>query len=67
MPDEITIDSIPFTFYNLRRLKSFNPFRASNHVLLIFSLLRSSPNLEKLEIWFVEMHEPEIDWEFLNA
>ncbi|KAJ1273869.1 hypothetical protein BS78_05G017900 [Paspalum vaginatum] len=63
---EVKIDTIPFIFYNLKSLELSTHFLDMNPVLLMFGLLRSSPNLEKLKI---EMEEPGtvVKRGFLNA
>ncbi|XP_066350132.1 F-box/FBD/LRR-repeat protein At1g13570-like isoform X2 [Miscanthus floridulus] len=43
--DEVKIDRIPFTFHNLKSLEISTLFGYMEPILLLFSLLRSSPNL----------------------
>ncbi|WVZ91639.1 hypothetical protein U9M48_037783 [Paspalum notatum var. saurae] len=66
LEERFKIDSIPFTFYNLRTLELWIHFSTINPIISLFSLLRSSPNLEKLK---VQLQNPGMvaDWEFLNA
>ncbi|CAD6332724.1 unnamed protein product [Miscanthus lutarioriparius] len=42
--------TLPFTFYNLKNLKLYLDFTQMQHILFMFTLLRSCHNLEKLEI-----------------
>ncbi|WVZ54746.1 hypothetical protein U9M48_005498 [Paspalum notatum var. saurae] len=64
--DDVHIGATLPTFYNLKSLELAMRFNAIDHILLMFSLLRSSSNLEKLKM---EIQKPEMvaDWEFLNA
>ncbi|KAJ1264095.1 hypothetical protein BS78_09G236300 [Paspalum vaginatum] len=61
-------DTLPFTFYNLKNLKLSACFTRMDAILLMFTLLRSSLNLEKLEIESRNYNRPDIgaDFEFLN-
>ena len=60
--DEVKIDRIPFTFHNLKSLEISTLFGYMEPILLLFSLLRSSPNLEKLKI---EVMLNAIFWTFI--
>ncbi|WVZ91929.1 hypothetical protein U9M48_038041 [Paspalum notatum var. saurae] len=61
----VQIGTLP-TFYNLKSLELARCFTAIDRILLMFSLLRSSPNLEKLKMEMQGL-EMVVDWEFLNA
>ncbi|KAJ1273871.1 hypothetical protein BS78_05G018100 [Paspalum vaginatum] len=63
--DYVDIGTMP-TFYNLKSLELTARFAATDPILSMFSLLRSSPNLEKLNMQIVSP-EMVVDWEFLNA
>ncbi|WVZ54747.1 hypothetical protein U9M48_005499 [Paspalum notatum var. saurae] len=54
------------TFYNLKSLELSMCFTTIDPILVMFSLLRSSPNLEKLKM---EVEEPEmvVDCDYLNT
>ncbi|WVZ99611.1 hypothetical protein U9M48_044880 [Paspalum notatum var. saurae] len=60
---------LPFTFHNLKNLKLCTHFIHMNSILLTFTLLRSCPNLEHLEIEIIIDSDQtfEADLEFLNA
>ncbi|WVZ57378.1 hypothetical protein U9M48_007770 [Paspalum notatum var. saurae] len=61
----VDIGTLP-TFYNLKSLELTTCFIDINPILVMFSLMRSSPNLEKFKM---QIQKPEIvaDWDFLNA
>ncbi|CAM0148068.1 unnamed protein product [Urochloa decumbens] len=63
----VEIGTTPFTFYNLKSLELSTYFWDMNQILLMFSLLRSFPNLEKLTIEVRAMVGEETEWEFLSA
>ncbi|CAD6218812.1 unnamed protein product [Miscanthus lutarioriparius] len=65
-PCDLKVDAIPFTFSNLKSMELFTDFAEMNNILLMFSLLRTSPNLEKLKI---ELQRPKMvdNRKFLNA
>ncbi|CAL4893113.1 unnamed protein product [Urochloa decumbens] len=44
------IHGVPFTFHNLKSLELWTQFNFMHHILLMFSILRTSPNLEILKI-----------------
>jgi len=44
------MDAIPFTFSNLKSMELSTDFADMHRISLMFCLLRSSPNLEKLKI-----------------
>ncbi|CAL4999745.1 unnamed protein product [Urochloa decumbens] len=64
--NEVKIGTTPFTFYNLKSLELSTHF-FDMHILLMFSLLRSSPNLEKLKIEVRDWEVEDTEWEFLSA
>jgi hypothetical protein len=47
---DFQMDAIPFTFSNLKSLELSTDISDMHHISLMFCLLRSSPNLEKLKI-----------------
>ncbi|CAL5070219.1 unnamed protein product [Urochloa decumbens] len=63
----VEIGTTPFTFYNLKSLELSTYFWDMDQILLMFSLLRSFPNLEKLTIEVRAMVGEETEWEFLSA
>ncbi|WVZ54744.1 hypothetical protein U9M48_005497 [Paspalum notatum var. saurae] len=63
---EVNISTTPFTFYNLKSLELSTHFVHMSTIFLMFCLLRSSPNLEKLKIQ-TEGSETIANWEFLNT
>ena len=58
----VKIDTITFIFHNLKSLEISTLFGYMEPILLLFSLLRSSPNLEKLKI---EVMLNAIFWTFI--
>uniref|UniRef100_A0A0A9HMI5 FBD domain-containing protein n=1 Tax=Arundo donax TaxID=35708 RepID=A0A0A9HMI5_ARUDO len=51
-PTEVHIlEKLPFLFENLRRLSVAVNFCKMSHILCMFCLLRSAPDLEELDVW----------------
>ncbi|CAL5086839.1 unnamed protein product [Urochloa decumbens] len=63
----VKIDMPPFAFYNLKSLDLSTLFDSVNHMLVMFCLLRSSPNLEKLKVKNRGIDYGDAIWEFLSA
>ncbi|CAL5082848.1 unnamed protein product [Urochloa decumbens] len=65
----VKIDMPPFAFYNLKSLDLSTLFDSVNHMLVMFCLLRSSPNLEKLKVKVMNrgIDYGDAIWEFLSA
>ncbi|CAN6330693.1 unnamed protein product [Urochloa humidicola] len=61
---EVKVHMVPFTFYNLKSLELSTSFDCTNQMLVMFFLLKSSPNLEKLKLEFRE-YEDELEHEEL--
>uniref|UniRef100_A0A0A9DCY2 F-box domain-containing protein n=1 Tax=Arundo donax TaxID=35708 RepID=A0A0A9DCY2_ARUDO len=63
------LETLPCTFDNLKSLKLFMHFCELPPILLMFCLLKSAPNLEKLKILILDGKNQKIETtgEFLNA
>ncbi|CAM0148584.1 unnamed protein product [Urochloa decumbens] len=62
---EVKIDMTPFTFYNLKSLELSTLFNNMNQMLVMFCLLKSSPNLERLKVESRDYGD--VNWKLLSA
>ncbi|CAO2162652.1 unnamed protein product [Urochloa humidicola] len=62
---EVKIDMTPFTFYNLKSLELSTLFNNMNQMSVMFCLLKSSLNLERLKVESRDYED--INWELLSA
>ncbi|CAL5025349.1 unnamed protein product [Urochloa decumbens] len=63
----VNVHMAPFTFYNLKSLELSIAFDCMSQMLVMFSLLKSSPNLDKLKVQFREYEEEFEHGELLSA
>ncbi|CAO2192213.1 unnamed protein product [Urochloa humidicola] len=54
---KVKIDMTPFTFYNLKSLELSTLFNNMNQMLVMFCLLKSSPNLERFKVEITSANE----------
>ncbi|CAO2184384.1 unnamed protein product [Urochloa humidicola] len=62
---KVKIDMTPFTFYNLKSLELSTLFNNMNQMLVMFCLLKSSPNLERFKVESRDYED--VNWEILSA
>ncbi|CAO2173502.1 unnamed protein product [Urochloa humidicola] len=62
---KVKIDMTPFTFYNLKSLELSTLFNNMNQMSVMFCLLKSSLNLERLKVESRDYED--INWELLSA
>ncbi|CAN6198926.1 unnamed protein product [Urochloa humidicola] len=65
--NKVKVDMPPFTFYNLKSLDLSTIYDSMNHMSIMFCLLRSSPNLEKLKVANRGFGYADANWELLSA